>query len=150
MATTKKITEVQALNIATLMSEGKPIEEACAEIGFSVEEYRAKIKHIAKQRAAQYAKRPAGKGKSKDRMNNEVLARAIADAIRKSGEEYVSSKWIMEHVNYISSTQKVTAIMAVAHDLGLAPAGIKIKGLSHYRLYREGEIPGEELPTEEK
>lgn len=144
MATTKKITEVQALEISFAIACGATVEDACNDAGFTVEEYRDKIERMKDTRAKKREKDPnAPKTKSKDRIQNEALAREVVDAMAKSGDEFVTSKWIMEHVNFITSTQKVTSVMQVANELGLAVKGDKIKGVITYRLMREGETPDE-------
>ena len=55
---------------------------------------------------------------SKARIQNETLARAMADAIAAKGEP-VNTKWICEHVSGILTPQKATAVCRVAVDLEL-------------------------------
>lgn len=137
MATTKKITEVQALAITLEVAEGVDVETACANAGFSVEEYTEKIKKMRDVRAKKREKDPnAPKPKTKERIANEGLAKEAARVIAEHGEP-VGSKWVMEHVNYITSTQKVTSVMKVADELGLIVRGKDPKGNITYDIFRE-------------
>ena len=55
---------------------------------------------------------------SKARIQNETLARAMADAIAEHGEP-VNNKWVCEHVRGCTTPQKTVAVAKVAAELGL-------------------------------
>lgn len=132
MATTKKITEAQALAIALAIANGEDVETACTEAGFTAEEYAGKIEKMHETRTKKREKDPnAPKPKTKERIANEGLAKEAARVIAEHGEP-VGSKWVMEHVNYITSTQKVTSVMKVANELGLIESTKDEKGRALY------------------
>lgn len=133
MTTTKKITEVQALAITLEVAEGVDVETACASAGFSAEEYTEKIKKMRDVREKKREKDPnAPKTKSKARIENEALAVQAAEAMAAHSGEGVGSKWVMEHVPYITSTQRVTSVMKVANELGLVESTKDEKGRALY------------------
>ena len=53
---------------------------------------------------------------SKARILNEALAAKCYDAME--GQENVSSKWLIEHVNGLMTPQKTTAVMRILIDEG--------------------------------
>lgn len=56
---------------------------------------------------------------SKTRLDNERLAREVANAFIANGNEWQGSKWISEHVRGILTTQKAVAVCRVGMELGL-------------------------------
>ena len=144
MATTKKITEAQALAIAIAIAKGEDMETLCTEAGFTVEEYAKKLVRMHETRTKKREKDPnAPKAKTKERIANEGLAKEAARVIAEHGEP-VGSKWVMEHVNYVTSTQKVTSVMKVADELGLIVRGKDSKGNITYDVFREETEENEE------
>ncbi len=97
----KKMTRVEALNIAIAAVEN---EEAREVLGKMVEQ-------LSKPRKR-------AEGPTKARRENEKLAHEMAEAIAAHGEP-VTSKWVCEHVRFITTPQKCTAVGKVAIDLGL-------------------------------
>ena len=133
MTTTKKITEAQALAIALATAKGEDMETACTDAGFTVEEYAEKIERMHETRTKKREKDPnAPKTKSKARIENEALAVQAAEAMAAHSGEGVGSKWVMEHVPYITSTQRVTSVMKVANELGLVESTKDEKGRALY------------------
>ncbi len=55
---------------------------------------------------------------SKVRVENETLARAMCDAIKRNGSP-VNAKWVTEHVRGIMTTQKAAAVARVGVELGI-------------------------------
>lgn len=103
----KKMTRVEALNIAI----------AAVEDTEAVEVLTKMVAQISKPR------RKSGEP-TKARLQNEQFARQFAEVIAAHGEP-VTGKWIAEHVNGLPSTspQKVAAIAAVGVELGLFAKG---------------------------
>ena len=97
----KKMTRVEALNIALETVENTEAREVL----------RKMVEQLSKPRKK-------AEGPSKARVQNEALAHQVADAIAAKGEP-VSTKWITEHVSGILTPQKATAVCRVALDLGL-------------------------------
>ena len=56
---------------------------------------------------------------SKTRLDNERLAREVANAFIANGNEWQGSKWISEHGRGILTTQKAVAVCRVGMELGL-------------------------------
>lgn len=97
----KKMTRVEALNIALETVENAEAREVLTKM----------IEQLQKPRKK-------AEGPSKARVQNEALAYQVADAIAAKGEP-VNTKWITEHVSGILTPQKATAVCRVALDLGL-------------------------------
>ena len=55
---------------------------------------------------------------SKARVQNEALAAACIAAME--GQDNVTSKWLIEHVNGLMTPQKATAVMKIAIESGAA------------------------------
>ena len=144
MATTKKITEAQALAIAIAIAKGEDMETLCTDAGFTVEEYVKKIEKMHETRTKKREKDPnAPKPKTKERIINEGLAKEAVRIIAEHGEP-VGSKWVTEHVNYVTSTQKAASVMKVADELGLIVRGKDPKGNITYDVFREESEESEE------
>ena len=60
---------------------------------------------------------PRKKSVSKARLANENLAAKVRDAISANGDG-VTSKWLVEHIEGIDTTQKAAAVARVAVELG--------------------------------
>lgn len=60
---------------------------------------------------------PRKKSVSKARLANENLAAKMRDAISANGDG-VTSKWLVEHIEGIDTTQKAAAVARVAVELG--------------------------------
>lgn len=97
----KKMTRVEALNIALETVENTEAREVL----------RKMVEQLSKPRKK-------AEGPSKARRDNERLAHDMADAIAAKGER-VTSKWVTEHVRGIMTPQKATAVARVGIDLGL-------------------------------
>lgn len=67
--------------------------------------------------------------KSKARILNESLAEKCFEAM--DGQESVTSKWLMEHVNGLLSPQKVTAVMKILIDDGRVIRNKEGKNISY-------------------
>ena len=107
----KKMTRKEALEMAIDLVKQTATEDDGAWT--EVAEVLTKMhEQVSKSR-----KKP--EGPSKARRENEVLAREAVKAIAEKGEP-VTGKWIQEHIRFIASPQKVTAVMKVAAELGLA------------------------------
>jgi len=103
MTTTKttSITRADALAIAI---------ERCADVPEVVDVLTKMHASITKPRVKSDAP-------SKARVENERLARALADAIPEGGE--VTAKWVTEHVRGVLTTQKAAAVARVGVELGV-------------------------------
>jgi len=96
----KKMTRVEALNIALATCENA---EACEVLTKMVEQ-------LSKPRKK-------AEGPSKARRENERLLGDVLAAIGEKGEP-VTSKWIMEHVRGLLTPQKVTAVAKIGIENG--------------------------------
>lgn len=101
------------------MSEKKMTRKEALEIAIAAVDNEEAIEVLNKMLVQVTKSRKKPEGPSKARRENEVLAREAAKAIAEKGEP-VTGKWIQEHVRFITSPQKVTAVMKVAAELGLA------------------------------
>ena len=72
---------------------------------------------LTKMRASITKPRVKSDAPSKARVENERLARALADAIPAGGE--VTAKWVTEHVRGVLTTQKAAAVARVGVELGV-------------------------------
>ena len=99
--TNDKMTRAEALTIAI---------ERCADVPEVVDV-------LAKMHATITKPRTKAEGPTKARIENERLARAMADAIPAGAE--VNTKWVTEHVRGILTTQKAAAVARVGVELGI-------------------------------
>jgi len=73
---------------------------------------------------------PRKKSVSKARLANEHLAEKVRDAISANGDG-VSSKWLVEHVEGIDTTQKAAAVARVAVELGYIHKNVDGKAITY-------------------
>lgn len=97
----KKMTRVEALNIALETVENAEAREVLTKM----------VEQLSKPRKK-------AEGPSKARRDNERLAHDMAEAITAHGEK-VTPKWVTEHVKGIMTPQKAVAVAKVAEELGL-------------------------------
>lgn len=97
----KKMTRVEALNIALETVENTEAREVLTKM----------VEQLSKPRKK-------AEGPSKARRDNERLAHDMAEAITAHGEK-VTPKWVTEHVKGIMTPQKAVAVAKVAEELGL-------------------------------
>lgn len=97
----KKMTRVEALNIALETVENTEAREVLTKM----------VEQLSKPRKK-------AEGPSKARRDNERLAHDMAEAITTHGEK-VTPKWVTEHVRGIMTPQKAVAVAKVAEELGL-------------------------------
>lgn len=96
----KKMTRLEALNIAVLSVDNADAREVLLKM------------------AEQLAKpRKKAEGPTKARRENERLAADLVAAIDAHGER-VTPKWVTEHVKGIMTPQKAVAVARVAEELG--------------------------------
>lgn len=69
---------------------------------------------------------------SKARILNESLAAKCYEAME--GQENVTSKWLIEHVNGIMTPQKCTAVMKILVDAGQVAKNKEGKTVTYSRL----------------
>ncbi len=69
---------------------------------------------------------------SKARILNESLAAKCYEAME--GQENVTSKWLIEHVNGIMTPQKCTAVMKILVDAGKVAKNKEGKTVTYSRL----------------
>lgn len=97
----KKMTRVEALNIAIATCDNVEARDVLVKMAEQLKKPRKKAE-----------------GPSKARRDNERLAQDMADAIKAHGEK-VTPKWVTEHVKGIMTPQKAVAVAKVAEELGL-------------------------------
>lgn len=102
----KKMTRKEALEIA-IERFNPDADKVDAEV---VKVFRKMLASIEKQ-----SKRP--RGTSRARVENEKLADNLVGEMVAYGKP-VNTKWITEHVQYILTPQKATAVCKVAMDKG--------------------------------
>ena len=118
------LTNAQALTAATELAKQAGMEDLAE-----------KLAHMAEV-AAKPRKSKEDKTPSKAQLANIAMAQEAVAKMREYGEP-VSSKWIMENVRYVTSTQKVTAIMRVALKNGWVVKGEPVKGAARYEVAPE-------------
>ena len=118
------LTNAQALTAATELATNAGMDELAA-----------KLAHMAEM-AAKPRKSKGEKTPTKAQLANFAMAKEAVAKMREHGEP-VSSKWIMENVRYVTSTQKVTAIMRIALDNGWVVKGEPVKGAARYEVAPE-------------
>ena len=130
MATTKKMTNVIALAIALEAAKGADIVEACGNAGFSMDELAEKL-----ERMHATATKPRAKGEktlTKEQRQTLVMVEDAVKQMRELGEP-VGTQWIMEHVQYCTSSQKATSLMSKAMKLNLVVKCDAVKGKVQYK-----------------
>lgn len=115
------ITNAQALTAAVELATNAGMEDLAA-----------KLAHMA-EIASKPRKGSDKKTPTKNQIANMEMAKEAVEKMRGFGEP-VSSKWVMENVRYVTSTQKATAIMGVAMAQGWVIKGESIKGSARYQL----------------
>lgn len=96
----KKMTRVEALNIALETVENVEAREVLKKM----------VEQLSKPRKK-------NEGPSKAHRENEKLAAEMVAAITEKGEP-VTSKWVCEHVRFITTPQKCTAVARIAIENG--------------------------------
>lgn len=130
MATTKKMTNAIALTIALEVAKGADIADACAAHDFTSEELIAKLERMyetaTKPRNTSGEKRP-----TKEQIQALAMMKDAVAQMREFGEP-VGTSWIMEHVQYCTSSQKATSLMRKAMSLNLVKKVDSVKGKVQY------------------
>ena len=130
MATTKKMTNAIALSIALEAAKGTDVVEACENAGFTMDEFTEKL-----ERMHAMATKPRAKGEktlTKEQRQTLAMMDEAVNQMRELGEP-VGTQWIMEHVQYCTSSQKATSLMQKAMQLNLVVKCDAVKGKVQYK-----------------
>ena len=130
MTTTNKLTNKVALAAAAALMNGHTMDEVTAAAGYSQKELAAHLTHMY-----EVASKPRAKGTkspSKESLALVALAKE-AGALVAAQSEPVGTNWVMEHVAGVTSSQKATAVMRKAMELGLVEKAAPVKGKVQYQ-----------------
>ena len=137
--TTNNVTRVVAIETAALFIRAH--EDAWAEFGAAVDMadvVRSLETQASKMRTSAAKKRSTP---TKEQIINQNLAGTIADAM--PADKWVSSKWVVNNVQGVISTQKAVALMRILTTNGYAKRAL-LKGRPVYAVV---DLDGE--PTDD-
>lgn len=93
-----------------------------------------KLAHMYEQATK---KRTTPKAPTKEQLQTLAQIEFIVDKMRNENIEVVDTKWVMSHVDYVTSAQKATAIMRKGMKIGKFVKGEPNKGKVTYKLAEE-------------